>query len=46
VVSRCCWKLVAEVEDSSGTIGRGTSAVGSRYQATAEKTLLWTLVCM
>jgi hypothetical protein len=38
VVVSCCYKkLVSEAEDSSRSRGRGTSVVGSRYQATAVK---------
>jgi hypothetical protein len=37
VVSCCCYKLVAEAWDSSGTRRKGTSAVGSSYQATASE---------
>jgi hypothetical protein len=39
-VSCCCEKLVAEAGDSwdRERRGRGTSAVGSRYQKTAEDT--------
>jgi hypothetical protein len=44
----CCYEnLVAEAGDSSGPRGRGTSAIGSRYRATAsEDVTLHTGVCM
>jgi hypothetical protein len=37
VVSCCCEKLVAEAGDIREPRERGTSAVGSRYQATASE---------
>jgi hypothetical protein len=46
-VSCCCEKLVAEAGDRSGTRGRGPSAVGSRYRATAsEDVTVDTNVCV
>jgi hypothetical protein len=36
-VSCCCEKMVTEAVDSSGTQGKGKSAVGSRYRATANE---------
>jgi hypothetical protein len=36
-VSYCCEKLVAEVGDSTEFRGKGKSAVGCRYQATANE---------
>jgi hypothetical protein len=40
-------KMVTEDEDSSERIGRGTSAAGSRYQATAsEDVTVDTTVCV
>jgi hypothetical protein len=37
VMSCCCYKPVAEAGDSSGTQRKGTSSIGSPYQAMAVK---------
>jgi hypothetical protein len=45
-VSCCCEKLVPKAVDSSGTLRKGTSAVGSRYRATANENVAVGTVCV